>query len=125
MDINPAQQRFGTRLHIVDSVTRVADHFESGAIDLIICNGVLGFGLNDLNEFDVAILGCFNCLRPGGVFILGWDDNANRRPFPLESSRSLALFDRFRFPPLETDHFLTANLGRHTYDFYQKQDGRP
>jgi SAM-dependent methyltransferase len=125
MDINPDQSGFGARRHIVDSVTRVADHFRQGQLDLIICNGVLGFGLNDLNEFDLAIRGCFDCLRDGGVFILGWDDNDNRRPFPLESSRSLAQFDRFSFPPLGTDHFLTANPGRHTYYFYRRQDRRP
>lgn len=122
MDKSSAQSKFGAPLHVVDSVARVADHFRPGQLDLIICNGVLGFGLNDLIEFDQAILACFKCLRTGGIFVLGWDDNDNRRPFPLESSRSLAMFQRFPLPPLGTDHYLTANVGRHTYDFYQRQD---
>jgi hypothetical protein len=124
MDIDPEQRKFGSPLHVVDSVTTIADHFQPGQFDLIVCNGLVGYGLNDLSEFDQAVLGCFTCLRDGGIFMLGWDDNEERRPFPLESSRSLALFNRYRVPPLDTHHYLTANLGRHTFDFYEKPQTR-
>src|SRR5437016_9620758 len=56
MDLNPEQRKYGSRLHIVDSVARASTHFDQGQLDLIICNGVYGFGLDDLSEFDHAIL---------------------------------------------------------------------
>jgi SAM-dependent methyltransferase len=121
LEINPRQKRYGAKLHIVDSLTNITSHFHENELDLIICNGVLGFGLNEIDEFDKAIRGCFVCLRQGGTFVFGWNDTPERRPFPMEASTSLRKFNRSAFPPLATSHFLTAGPDRHTYDFYTKQ----
>lgn len=120
LDANPQQARHGARLHVTDVAQNVGRHFEPEMLDLIICNGVYGWGLDELADFETVIAGCHAALRQGGVFLLGWDDNARRRPFPLEQSRTLAQFQRFVFPPLATEHYLTANPGRHTFDFYIK-----
>lgn len=124
LEIDPKKKRYGAKLHIVDSVANITSHFRENELDLIICNGVVGFGLNEIDEFDKAIRGCFICLRQGGSFVLGWNDIPERRPFPLEASTSLRKFSRSVFPPLATSHFLTANPNRHTYDFYAKCEQR-
>jgi SAM-dependent methyltransferase len=120
LDFAPSQKRYGSRRHIVDGAENVAHHFKAESLDLIICNGVYGFGLDDPRNFDAAVDGCHNALRPGGVFLLGWDDNPRRTPFPLDHSEALKKFRRFLMPPLATEHYLTANTGRHTFDFFTK-----
>lgn len=84
LDIDPHKKRYGSKQHIIDSVASVQDHFQEGQLDLIICNGVFGWGLNDRSEVDMAFHGCHMCLRDGGVFILGWNDIPQGRPlFPV------------------------------------------
>lgn len=119
LDVDPAKKRFGSPQHIVAGAESVAGHFAPQSLDLVICNGVYGWGLDQLEPFDAMVEGCRRALRPGGVFVLGWDDNPRRRPFPLQASASLAAMKRFQLPPLATDHYLTANEGRHTFDFFE------
>lgn len=120
MDSNPYQRRFGTSRHIVDTMESLALHFGPSELDVIVCNGVYGYGLDTLDQFDEALLACHRSLRTNGLFILGWDDNPRRTPFPLAASRSLALFEECCFPPLGTHRYLTANPGRHTFGFFAK-----
>jgi SAM-dependent methyltransferase len=120
IDINPRRKRYGAKLHIVDSLSNIDSHFHEGELDLIICNGVFGFGLNEKDEVEKAIRGCYTCLRRGGFFVLGWNDTPERRPFSLGTSTSLRQFNRRVFPPLSSDHLLTTSPNRHTYDFFTK-----
>jgi len=121
MDFNPAQKKYGSNKHIVDACEHVSKHFGPSTLDLIICNGVYGYGLNELEKFEEAVLGFIASLRENGIFVLGWDDNPTRTPFPLTESQGMSLLGRYVLPPLGTSHYLTANEGRHTYDFFVKR----
>jgi SAM-dependent methyltransferase len=120
LDIDPSQSKYGAKKHITDSIENIHLHFNENELDVIICNGVFGWGLNAEAPVERAFQGCFDCLREGGVFVLGWNDMPKRRPFPLEESQSLKLFNHYVFPPLSTSQFLTANPNRHMYNFYDK-----
>ena len=100
MDINPSQSKYGAKHHIVDSAANVHLHFNEDTLDLIICNGVFGWGLDARADVERAFQGCFECLREGGVLVLGWNDISKRRPFFLEECQSLQLFNQYVFPPL-------------------------
>jgi len=123
LDIDPAMSRYGSELHIVDSVANIETHFHRNKFDLIICNGVFGWGLDEKSEVERAFRGCHDCLCPDGTFILGWNDLPERTPFPLEESESLKLFRRKSFPPLGVSRFSTFSENRHIYDFYVKDAG--
>jgi SAM-dependent methyltransferase len=118
LEIDPAKKRYGARQHVVDSVENVGRHFEKGSLDAILCNGVYGWGLNSRDAMERVVDGCFDSLRDGGVFLLGWNDVPRRTPFPLAECRALGRFRRFRFPPLEQTDFLVPGAKRHTYSFY-------
>jgi hypothetical protein len=121
LDIDPSQSRYGSkRLHITDSLANVTAHFSEGELDLIVCNGVFGWGLDDKPEVERAFLGCYECLREGGFFILGWNDIPTRRPFAPEESESLQRFMPEALAPLGTHRFATSNPNRHMFDFYIK-----
>lgn len=120
LEVNPALRKYGARQHITDSVENVHLQFREGGLDLIICNGVFGWGLNARDEVDAAFAACFTYLRENGLLIVGWDDVPEHRPFPLEESLSLAAFSAYDFPPFNTSQYLTTDANRHTYNFYIK-----
>jgi hypothetical protein len=120
LDIDPAQGKYGSKRHITDSVVNVERHFRKGELDLIVCNGVFGWGLNTMADVDKTFAAFNALLRPEGVFILGWNDIPESTPISLDDSDSLRLFTRYDFPPLGSWRFRTPTEYRHTYDFYVK-----
>lgn len=120
LEMDPAAARYGARRHIVDTLENIGAHFPAGGLDAIVCNGVFGWGLNERTAVERAFGGCFECLRPGGVFVLGWNDAPAHRPFPPLESHSLRRFAPWTFPPLAASVWPTATYNRHTYGFYRK-----
>lgn len=117
----PWKRRYGARRHIVDDFQNIDRHFSAGTLDLILCNGVFGWGLNDRADVEAAFGACFDTLRVGGVLVVGWSNAEQERPFPLDECVSLGAFDRFVFPPVNTaDYFLSAS--NYMYSFYVKRD---
>ena len=120
IDINADKARYGAPRHIVDSLENLGEHFEPGSLDAIVCTGVLGWGLNGREETDVAIGACFDCLRPDGVFVLGWSDSDGRRPAPLAAIESLRRFEPTTLPPFVTPVYQTFSHHRDQFEFYVK-----
>jgi SAM-dependent methyltransferase len=120
LDIDPTQKQYGAKRHITDSIENIDLYFKENELDVIICNGVFGWGLNDKASVEKTFQGCFACLREGGILVLGWNDVPKRRPFPLAECESLRSFNAYVFPPLSTSQYVTANPNRHTYNFYMK-----
>lgn len=121
LELDPAREKYGAKRHIVDSLENIADHFSAGSLDAIFCNGLLGWGLNDKPLIERAFGACVDTLRPGGIFILGWDDIEVRRPCRPEECASIQRMQPYVFEPLATSRHLTGTVSRHTYDFYAKQ----
>jgi SAM-dependent methyltransferase len=117
---NAALRRFGAARHVIAPLEEVGRHFADNFFDLIICNGVFGWGLDRAEQCEAAFSQSHSCLREGGQMVFGWDDVPRRTPVALTDIRSLALFRRFTFPPLATWRYLTDTPYRHTFDFYQK-----
>lgn len=120
LEIDPAKSFFGSKKHITDGIENMTRYFKEGELDLIICNGVYGYGLNEKSHIETSFAGCFRCLRPGGIFLLGWNDT-EVRPFPLDELDSLKLFKPLVFPPLGQAEFPTGTFNNHTYNFFIKE----
>jgi hypothetical protein len=120
IDPDPDKRNYGAKEHIVDKLENLARHFRPGALDLIICNGVFGWGLNAKADVEQAFDACFGSLREGGMLLLGWNDIEERRPFGLCDCKSLQRFVPVDFPPLQTAVYVTSTPYRHTYNFYEK-----
>jgi SAM-dependent methyltransferase len=121
LDFDPARAKYGSSRHVVGSLENVSAHIRPGSLDLIICNGVFGWGLSEQSKIEQAFDGCHTILREGGIFVLGWNDIAPRRPCMPEACISLRRFAPFVFPPVNAARHLTRTANRHTYDFYVKQ----
>lgn len=117
---DPTRARYGSNQHVIAPLEELERHFPADTFDLIICNGVYGWGLDRPEQLEAAFAQCHACLHAGGHFLLGWDDIPERAPVDLESVSSLQRFNRHTFPPLGTWRFVTDTVYRHTFDFYRK-----
>lgn len=124
IEVDARRSRFGAPQHVQDSLENLDRHFPAAHFDLIVCNGVFGWGLDDRNACERAFAQCHRALVPGGVLVLGWNDLPAHRPFPLEELESLSRFGRWVFPPLGVWRHPVGNASHHTYDFYITDSGQ-
>jgi len=122
IDSDPTRRKFGAKQHVIARLEELGQYFPSGFFDLIICNGVYGWGLklNSAEDCDTATSQCHSCLADAGHLLLGWNDVPGRDPAPLTEVRSLSRFSEYSFRAFGTSRYLTDTPYRHTYCFYQK-----
>ena len=120
LDPDPWKRNFSARRHIVAGLQSLDARFDESHFDLIVCNGVFGWGLDQRDDCERAFMACFTRLKPGGHFMLGWNDVPAHSPLPLASLQSLARFTPQPLPVLRTAHFLADAQTRHVFDFYAK-----
>jgi SAM-dependent methyltransferase len=120
--LEPLRERraFGARQHVVAALEDLADHFPPDRFDWIICNGVLGWGLDSPAQCERALAACHSRLRPGGHLLLGWNRLPGREPVPIEELERLGPFERHAFPVFGSWCYTTDTLHRHAYAFYRK-----
>jgi hypothetical protein len=120
IDPDPWKRRFGARRHIVAGLEGLSAHITPGSLDLIVCNGVFGWGLDDRAGCERAFEGCSDALRAAGELVIGWNDVPEHRPMELASLASLARFRPLRFEPLGAARYRANAENGHVYDFYVK-----
>jgi SAM-dependent methyltransferase len=121
LDHNPRKKLFGSpRRHLIDSMANLAEHFKPESLDLIICNGVFGWGLDTPTDIDAAFSAVQRSLRPGGLFLLGWNDVPNHCPVPLEDIVALRALSPAILEPLGVTQFRVQSSKRHVYNLYIK-----
>lgn len=119
VDFDPDKQRIAGANHHTLSATQLADAFAPGTFDLIVCNGVIGWGLNTPADVERGLDACADVMRPGGWIVVGWNDMEGRRVPGLDD----LLAKRFRrqvFPPIGADHFITQTPYAHRFDFFTR-----
>ena len=117
IDIDPGRARHGATGHVVAPLQEVAAHLAAASVDVIVCNGVYGFGIYERAELARAFAASREVLRPGGAMLLGWNDVPALAPFdPLD----VALAAGFARDPERGDGWRvrTDTPTRHTFDFY-------
>ena len=121
MDWDPARARFGAPHHIVDSAAHLRRYFPEGYFDFVLMNGVFGWGLNQKDAIEQAFAAVYAVLKPGGLFVLGWNDTPDLVPVPLEQVQALRRFTPYYFQPLHGTSFKCSTFA-HTYSFYTREE---
>jgi SAM-dependent methyltransferase len=119
IDWDAARTRFGSPNHIVDDVANLRNHFPECYFDFVLMNGVFGWGLNQKESIEKALAAVHAILRPGGIFVLGWNDTPDLVPVPLTQVQALKEFTPYYFEPLKGTSF-KCSTGEHTYSFYTR-----
>ena len=100
MEIDPSKRKYGARQHIVDSAENLALHFKPNSLDFILCNGVIGWGLDDRAAIEQMLDSCWHCLREQGVLLLGCNDVPEHSPVAHSELAALRKFQPHIFPDL-------------------------
>ena len=124
LDPNLDCRRFGAKQHVVGRLEQLRRHFAAEYFDLIICNGVYGWGLDRTEDCEAALHECHACLAIGGHLVFGWNDIPPYDPAPLACITAFSSFAEYSVPGLGPQ-YLTATAYRHTYRFLQKPAGPP
>jgi SAM-dependent methyltransferase len=119
VDWDAAKARFGAPRHIVDDAANLGNRFPAGYFDVILMNGVFGWGLNRPEAIENAFSAVHAILAPDGLFVLGWNDTPDLVPVPLDEVKALKLFTPYFFRPLHGTSF-KCSTGAHTYSFFVK-----
>ena len=122
LDADPDKAQYGAARHVTAPLDTLAAHVSSSSLDLIVCNGLVGWGLNDRAAAEASFQACFDALRPGGHLLIGWNDLPEYRPFLLAELNSMARFAPLHFPPLGASVHLVDNEWRHVFSFFVKPE---
>jgi SAM-dependent methyltransferase len=121
LEPNPEMRRFGAKHHVVSDLESVKEHFKTGYFDAIICNGVLGHGLNLRDHIKTAMHGCYDCLKLGGILVLGWNDlPETSTEMPVDEIVTDNKFADFEFQPFRSSHIEVDGPLKHHYRFLAK-----
>lgn len=121
LEIDPSQQCFGAREHIIDSCEHLERYFQRGQLDCIVFNGVYGFGLDDANDVDRTFTAMHRVLRDKGLLVFGRNDLPQHSPCSLDDIPSIAYFETVVFAPLGSSEYSSDPINRHVFQFLANQ----
>jgi hypothetical protein len=120
IDSKYVKRKYGAEHHIVDSITHVGRHVARDYFDVILMNGVIGFGLNRVGDIEQAIDACYQVLASQGILLVGWNDTPRRTPLDIRRLPAIRQLREYYFDPLQACHYRTEGAHRHTFSFYRK-----
>jgi len=121
IDPKQVKRKYGSERHIVDSITNIRRYVVKNYFDVVIMNGVIGFGLNRIGNIEQAIDACYEALAGEGILVVGWNDTARRTPIDIRAIQAIGKFCEYHFSPLQACHYRTEGSQRHTFSFYRKE----
>jgi SAM-dependent methyltransferase len=122
IDPNPRMRPFGSSRHVVDGIENLRVHFAPCYFDLIVLNGVIGWGVDSEQAAERALDACFDGLAAGGELVVGINEERSATP-DLSGSAALRRFEPVVFEPLGTSRLVVPTPfaeRSHTYLFFRK-----
>ncbi len=120
IDIDPEKAHFARGEHRVASLLELDQHMEAASVDLVIANGVFGWGVDGRADISLAMRQIERVLRADGCVVVGWNDTDERRPDPLAEILEAPGFAPFAIPNIKAASVVTDTAYRHTYHFFKK-----
>lgn len=120
LDIDESKKRYSGSHHICDSALALSEYFDPATLDLIICNGVMGWGVNDPASNEALVREMVNALKPDGFLVFGFNDVPEHRPdrLPDEISSVLQGWD---LPSRGCSEIRTESANEHVFRLYRRR----
>lgn len=120
MDIDPKVRRWGRHgRHLTGDLGSVTKLFPKRQFDIILCNGIFGFGIDSWEAQIKAVAAMAAITSSDGWMLLGW--NTNKVPDPLETGTLTPWFEPADLPGFGTRMFVDGCT--HVYDFLKRRGG--
>ena len=120
IDIDPGKEGYGGKNHVTGSALSLDEYFRPASFDLVLCNGVFGWGVNEPREVSLLVEQMATVLRPGGKVVVGWNPGTENAP---EGDPMGAMSEQFRtwdFPPRKDSQIFANAENKHTFAFFEK-----
>lgn len=111
-DIDPEATRWGRQTrHRTGDICEAEALFPDVIFDAILCNGVLGYGVDSVEQQQRALNAMARILKPGGRLLLGW--NTDKIDDPVAGGLTALQFERADFAGYSR---VTFDEVTHVYD---------
>ncbi len=125
IDIEKKKAIYGNHQHhIVGSATELDRYYDAASFDVIIGNGLIGFGMNQPEQCDQLLKGAHALLKEDGLLVLGYNDGPDFVNFKVKQTTAYRLFDEYA-PDAPGLGASTFEFGDHTFVFLKKHSGTP
>ena len=124
IDLNPRNKRYGNgKTHTTGSATELTRYYPNNRFDVVIANGLIGFGIDTLEDFGATLYGCHAILKTQGLLIIGYNDTPERLSFDPKSARHMQLFSKTipTIPSVEHACYRVETESNHTFLFLEKR----
>ena len=113
-------RRYGSERHIVDHLQNLGTHVPPGYFDLVVCNGVLGWGLNAPEDANTALAACHTHLRARRRSATGVERHRAAQQGIARGHSGVAAI-RCGAPRFwQVARWAIDGANRHVFDFYRK-----
>jgi hypothetical protein len=119
LDIDPDNARFGARNHTVGDCRELAVLLPGRGFDLVLFNGIIGYGINEEKTFQDFLRAAHRILGENGWLIIGYNDIPSRNP-ELMKTIDVSLFTREDFLGSIPSRLVLPTHNRHTFEFYRR-----
>lgn len=118
LDIKEGNRVYGVRKgrHITASTEDIDKYFRKGYFDIVLLNGVIGWGINSRSEQEEAIKDIHYLSKENALLMIGW--NTHKSIDPLVSGITAGTYHHQDFPGLPKRMVVTEST--HVFDFFAK-----
>lgn len=122
MDVDPAAAAGeDAARHVICDILQAERHLPVRNFDLIIFNGVFGYGVNDPADMARVFVVLHGLLAPSGLLLVGW--NRDLVPDPTQFDACRQRFDRAA--PFSLPSRTSFDIRQHVIDFLVRKDLAP
>lgn len=117
VDRDPDVQRWGRwGRHITGDMLELPELFPSHSFDAVLCNGILGFGVDTPADQLKAFESMATVMKPGSWLLVGW--NTDRISDPLKFGHANRWFEHVPLPGITARYVVDGST--HVYDTYRR-----
>ncbi len=122
LDIEPKKAVYGNRgRHTIGSAAELEKHYASASFDVVIANGLIGFGMNQEQDCEALLRASHAVLKAGGLLLMGYNDGAEFVNFKVREAKHYQLFEEVA-PNHKALTRAQYDFGDHIFVFLKKRN---